>query len=312
MAASLRSASVRSADSLRQPDGTRMTDDMIASEVECLWEARATLGEGLVFDAHEQRLWFVDIKRPRLFGFGLADGERRVMPLPAQVSAIALPGPAWKAPAANGPAFLSAGALGFAWLVLDGGEPSLLPISHPESHLAGNRFNDGKLAPDGRFYAGTMDDAEQRATGSLYALAPDGAVTRVDQGYRVTNGPAFAPDGRTIYHNDSALRRTYAFDVLTDGRWGPRRVLHAHREDGGYPDGMTVAASGQLYVAMWDGSRIQRLEPDGTPSGFVPVPVRRPTTCVFTSDRTLAFTSASIGLDSPGSQDGGLFHVRFT
>ena len=61
----------------------------------------------------------------------------------------------------------------------------------PESHLPGNRFNDGKTDAAGRFWAGTMDNSEEEATGSLYRLEPDRSWTKVDSGYRVTNGPAF-------------------------------------------------------------------------------------------------------------------------
>ncbi|MEQ1671976.1 MAG: SMP-30/gluconolactonase/LRE family protein, partial [Hyphomicrobium sp.] len=161
------------------------------------------------------------------------------------------------------------------------------------------------------FYAGTMDESETEASGAFYVLDANGKTARLDTGYRVTNGPAFSPDGRVIYHNDSALRRTYAFDLDASGAVSGKRLFHAHDENGGYPDGMTTDGDGNLFVAMWDGRRIQRLDAAGGVTGYIPVPVHRPTTCVFIEPGTLAFTSAAAGLDAPSPLDGGLFCARF-
>lgn len=289
---------------------TAMADVTLASKTECVWRARAVLGEGLVFDQARRRLWFVDIKQPRLMSYELPTGATQTIDLPLSVSSLALPSSKWSAPAIGAPVFLCVCRDGYAWLGVNDGSVDLRLIADPEHEIAGNRFNDGKLGPDDRFYAGTMDDAEARASGSLYALAPDGAVTLLDTEYNVTNGPAFSPDGRTLYHNDSALRRTYAFDLADDGHIGGKRTFHAHDVAGGYPDGMTVDADGNLYIAMWDGARIQRLDRTGKPTGHIPVPVARPTNCVFVDAITLAFTSARIGLSQPGDLDGGLFLAR--
>ena len=62
------------------------------------------------------------------------------------------------------------------------------------------------------------------------------AVTRRllrEDGYVVTNGPAFSRDGRTLYHSDSLQRRILARSVEGDGR-----------ARGGADAGRTVAARG--------------------------------------------------------------------
>ena len=68
-----------------------------------------------------------------------------------------------------------------------------------------------------------MDDHEREASGTLYRLDANLDWTAVDGGYRVTNGPAFSPDGRIMYHNDSALQVTYAFDLDEAGNAVDRR-----------------------------------------------------------------------------------------
>ncbi|MEQ1671347.1 MAG: SMP-30/gluconolactonase/LRE family protein [Hyphomicrobium sp.] len=283
----------------------------LRSTVDCLWPVNAQLGEGLVYQPVGRRLWFIDIKQPRLFCYSLNDAAQRTYPLSTQVSALALPPLGWRPPVTGETVLLCVGALGFAWLAVDGGNVTLHPITDPEADLPGNRFNDGKIGPDGRFYAGTMDDSETEASGAFYVLDANGKTARLDTGYRVTNGPAFSPDGRVIYHNDSALRRTFAFDLDRSGAVSGKRLFHAHDSSGGYPDGMTTDADGNLFVAMWDGHRVQRLDASGCPTGYIPVPVSRPTTCVFIDPGVLAFTSAAIGLKQPMPLDGGLFRVRF-
>lgn len=53
------------------------------------------------------------------------------------------------------------------------------------------------------------------ATGALYRLDPDLRWSRHAAGYRVTNGPAFSPDGCTMYYTDSVRRTVYAFQLET-------------------------------------------------------------------------------------------------
>ena len=93
------------------------------------------------------------------------------------------------------------------------GRPGPCPAGQSRTRSPRNRFNDGKVDRQGRFWAGTMDRAEQEASGALYRLDHDLYLDRIDSGYRVTNGPAFSLDGRLLYHTDSALQRVYAFDL---------------------------------------------------------------------------------------------------
>ena len=98
-----------------------------------------------------------------------------------------------------------------------------------------------------------MDDTEREASGTLYRLDADLGWTAVDGGYEVTNGPAFSPDGRIMYHNDSALQVTYAFDLDEAGKPSTAAIFMPFGPGDGYPDGMTVDAEGCLWIAFWDG-----------------------------------------------------------
>jgi sugar lactone lactonase YvrE len=86
------------------------------------------------------------------------------------------------------------------------------PFAHPEAKRAGNRYNDGKCDPRGRLWIGTMDPGGQPGRGSLLRVDPDGAWERMDTGFTVANGIAFAPDAGTLYFAESAGRTVLAYD----------------------------------------------------------------------------------------------------
>ncbi|MDP9085684.1 MAG: SMP-30/gluconolactonase/LRE family protein, partial [Pseudomonadota bacterium] len=182
--------------------------------------------------------------------------------------------------------------------------------------LPDSRFNDGKVDRHGRFWAGTMDDTEQASIGALYRLGADLHWNKVDDGYGVTNGPAFNRAGDIIYHTDSARRTIYRFALSPDGELGRREIFARFTGAEGYPDGMTVDAEDCLWVAFWDGWAVRRFSPAGEELAAIDMPVQRPTSVAFGGpelDR-LYVTSARIGLDQAAiavqPSAGGLFMLQ--
>jgi sugar lactone lactonase YvrE len=262
----------------------------------------AVLGEGPVWVAAEQALYWVDIKGYKVFRHRPADGALKIWDTPYRVCSLA--------PRAGG-GFIAGTEDGFSRVDLEADR--FAPIVNPEPQRVTNRFNDGKLDRAGRFWAGTMDNDEVAASGALYRLDHDGSAARIDDGYKVTNGPAFSLDGRSMYHNDSARQVTYLFDLDEAGNASNRRVHLQFGEADGYPDGMTVDAEGCLWIAFWDGWCVRRFSPEGECIDRIDVPTARPTSCVFGGSglQTLFISSANIGLSSEerSSQPyaGGLF-----
>lgn len=282
-----------------------------AAEVSCVWPARAVLGEGPCWDRRDNALMWVDIKGERLHALDLANGAQASWTPPARIFSLDVPPPAWTAPAGAARWFIGCTASGFCWIGVSDDGIVEHPIAHPEPGAKENRFNDGKAGPDGRYWAGTMDDGETRPLGALYAFSPDGSYARIDAGYVVSNGPAFSPDGRTLYHTDSAQRVIYAFDLDADGAVSGRRTFCQFSDQDGYPDGMTTDRAGNLWVAMWDGARLQKLSPAGERMGHIAIPAKRPTSCAFANDEQslLYVTSAAIGAPPEDTLAGGLFRV---
>jgi xylono-1,5-lactonase len=268
--------------------------------MDCIADVKAVLGEGPVWVEREAALYWLDIPGKKAFRWSEGEGVRTT-DLAANICSLA--------PRASG-GFIGGGYDGFLEVAADL-TPSL--IADPEPELASNRFNDGKVDRRGRFWAGTMDRTEREASGSLYRLDPDLRWQRIDSGYKVTNGPAFSLDGRTMYHTDSARQIVYAFDLREDGGASNRRVHLQFGAGDGYPDGMTVDAEDCLWIAFWDGWCIRRFSPAGEKLTELRVPAQRPTSCTFGGpdhDR-LFITTASRDLTqqelSTQPSAGGLF-----
>jgi len=267
-------------------------------------DVKALLGEGPIWVAREQALYWLDIKGRRLLR--LDDRGVREWPTPMRVGSIA--------PRAAG-GFVAGTDAGLFTVEIDE-EVRLTAIANPEVQLPDNRFNDGKVDREGRFWAGTMDDTEQAAVGALYRLDPDHRWTKTEEGYGVTNGPAFNRAGSIMYHSDSARRTIYRFGLSPDGELGQREIFARFTGAEGYPDGMTVDAKDCLWVAFWDGWAVRRFSPSGEELAAIDVPVQRPTSVAFggpSLDR-LYVTSARIGLDPTAlavqPSAGGLFMLE--
>jgi xylono-1,5-lactonase len=274
----------------------------VESEPRCVADVHAVLGESPVWVARERALYWVDIKGRKIFRLGEDDGLSE-WPTPIRVGSLA--------PRQSG-GFIGGTDQGIAIIHPD--SERFETVANPEEQVPGNRFNDGKVDRRGRFWAGTMDDAEREASGTLYCFDPELSWTAVDQGYKVTNGPAFNPPGDKMYHNDSARRTTYVFDI-DDGQAKNRRTFLQFGEADGFPDGMTVDSEGCLWICFWDGGCIRRFSPEGDWLETVKMPVQRPTSCAFGGldlDQ-LYVTSASVGLDENSLRmqpnAGGLFMV---
>jgi sugar lactone lactonase YvrE len=267
----------------------------------CIADVHAVLGEGPVWVERERALYWLDIKGRKIFRLD-EQGELTHWPTPMRVGSLA--------PRRSG-GFIGGTDDGIA--IIDPGSARFDIVARPEEQLPNNRFNDGKVDRRGRFWAGTMDDAEKESTGTLYCFDADLRCQAVDTGYKVTNGPAFSPSGDIMYHNDSGRQVTYAFDMDASGKASNRRVFLQFKEGDGYPDGMTVDSEGCLWICFWEGSCVRRFSPGGDWLETIEMPVSRPTSLAFGGrdlDR-LYVSSASIGLDEEALKmqpnAGGLF-----
>ncbi|CAM8664238.1 6-deoxy-6-sulfogluconolactonase [Sphingobium sp. AntQ-1] len=259
-----------------------------------------SLGEGTLWSARDNAVYWVDILAPALNRLSLESGA---------VDRFAMPEPlGWVAEREAG-GFIGGFQSGFAEISLD--PLAVTPFGDPEPHFPGNRMNDGKADAQGHIWCGTMEMAEAHDRGALYRLAPDRSWTVVDSAYRVPNGPAFSPCGTWLYHSDTAKQQMYRFRRTEHGATGREPFIRFGDADG-YPDGMTVDADGHIWVAHWGGSRISRFTPEGRLDRAIALPARQVTNITFAGpnlDRMFV-SSATVGLDDPTEYDGGFFEVE--
>ncbi len=101
-------------------------------------------------------------------------------------------------------------------------------------------------------------------------------------GLTISNGLGWSPDGRTMYLADSGPGVVHAFSF--DGERGliaDGRVLITVAKDVGSPDGLTVDANGDIWIAIFGGRRIQRYTSDGVLQKEYTVPADQCTSCAF-------------------------------
>lgn len=276
---------------------------------ELVWSARAPLGEGPVWVDRENALYWVDVKGCAIHRMSWPDATQQSWQTDRPIGAIQ--------PTTDG-RFIGGFKNGIHLVQLDPESDRIKTelIANPEPEFSDNRFNDGKIGPDGAFWAGTMDDEESQSTGGLYRLSPEGVIAIVDSGYVVTNGPAFSPDGKVLYHTDTFGRIVYAFDLDPSGKADSKRRLVEIPDSDGYPDGMCVDDEGCIWVAHWAGWRLTRFSPEGKPVTSLDMPVSQVTSCVFggVDLKTMFITSAAVGLSASelASQPdaGGLYAVE--
>ncbi len=259
-------------------------------ELQLLHQAHAQLGEGPVWSAEERAVYWVDIEGCRLLRHDTVSLLNQEFAMPSEIGCIA---------ERSGGGLIAGLRSGLFFIDTKSGDLQL--AIELEADQPNNRINDGKCDPCGRFLVGSMDVEQKKASGSLYSIGPDLIPHRLDQDYLITNGPAFSPDGKTLYHNDSAKRLIYAYDYdLDEGAVSRRRVLAEIPEGEGYPDGITVDAEGHLWCAIWGGWRIDRFDTSGRVIQSIPLPVMCPTSLTFGGDdlMTMFITSATTALSA--------------
>lgn len=280
---------------------------MNPSAPEFILDAKAQLGEGPCWEAKSQTLYWVNIHAGEIHAYSPKTNIDQVIIVDEPVGCIA--------PQKSGELILARKS-GFATFELNTGK--VTSLVSPEPHQPGNRFNDGKCDPAGRFIAGTMDNAEKEASGSLYSLSSDGTVKTLLTGIRISNGLAWNPDYHTMYYIDTPTRlvMAYQYDLVTGNISQPREAVHIPAEMG-WPDGMTSDMEGNLWIAMWGGAKITKWDPlSGRLLQAIPLPALNVTSCAFGGEglTDLYITSARKGMSEKQLLQypltGGLFRLQ--
>ena len=275
--------------------------------IETVIPETSLLGEGPVWDFRRKTICWVDILNGLIHEYNPANHLHKNISVHQMIGAIAI--------CKNGH-FIGAMKNGFGFIDRNSGEISM--ISNPEPDLPGNRFNDGKCCPVGRFWAGTMSHTDEPEKGSFYLLDKNLSVTKKIQRVSISNGMAWSLDHSRFYYIDTPTFTVAAYDFdSVNAKIANKRIAFHIPKNEGSPDGMTIDREGMLWIAHWDGWQVTRWNPlSGKKLLSIHFPVARVTSCCFGGEnfQDLYITSAKTGLTSDQLHDqplaGSLFIIR--
>jgi sugar lactone lactonase YvrE len=249
------------------------------------------LGEGPVWDRNTNSILWVDILLGDIHEFNPLTTSHTVFNVHQMVGAVAI---------CSDGNLLAALQSGLSIINRQTGKIST--FSHPESNLPGNRFNDGKCDPKGRFWIGTMAIDELPNAGGVYMLDSDHNISKKIEGTSISNGMAWSADHKTYYYIDTPTMAIVAYDFdKSNGHISNKRMAFTIDERDGYPDGITIDNEGMLWVAHWNGWQVSRWNPfTGKKIFTLSLPVANVTSCTFGGDdlQDLYITTARKGLSA--------------
>jgi sugar lactone lactonase YvrE len=275
-------------------------------QAELVFDAQTTLGEGSFWDERSKLLYWVDIEGRAVHIYDPAANEDTLYPVQGR--------PGTLVPRRQGGIVV---AVEQSVVVLDRVDGKPREICRFDAEPEGNRLNDGKCDPAGRFWVGTMS-ASRDPSGALYCVEPDGGYRSMLTGVTVSNGIVWTADEKTMYYIDTAAECVRAFDYRKDdGAISAERTIVEVSGEMGRPDGMAIDAEGMIWVAMFRGSTVRRFNPtNGALLETVELPASNVTSCAFGGDdlRDLYITTARVGLTDDAARQqplaGGLFCAR--
>lgn len=237
-------------------------------EIEVVGTRQSQWGEGPLW--WNDALYYVDIERHEVCRFSPETGEETSWNVGQRVGFIV--------PRKDG-GFIIGGDHGLFFFDEETGKT--IAINDPEADMPNNRFNDGKCAPDGHLFAGTISLVKETGAAKLYRLCPDLLVSEAFLDVTNSNGLAWAEDGKTLYYIDTPRKEVLAFDY-DDGILRNERVVVSTKHHEASPDGMTIDAEGNLWIAFCHGSCVARFDPrTGEEIKRIDLPCMETTSCTF-------------------------------
>ena len=262
------------------------TKDM--TEITCIARMAHKVGESAVWDEERGHLLWCDIMEPAIYALDIKSGERKRWGFDDPVGSFGL--------TRSGKLVV---ALGYDVHIFDRDTEGLSHLAKVEANPGTARLNDGKVGPDGAFWVGSMTPPDSPSVAALYRVTADGGVERKVEGLATSNGLAWSPDGRIMYHSDSraAWVDRWDFNAAT-GAISNRQRFRTLSDQEGRPDGAATDSAGNYWSCGVSAGCLNCFAPNGGLLARIPVPVPRPTMPSFGGPdlRTLYITSLSSNL----------------
>jgi len=256
------------------------------SNVELFYQIDAIIGEGAYWDWRTKELLMVDILSGRVIKFSPQGDLIKEYQLGNHVGAVI--------GIEDSDDYLLVEQRGLSVMKPTGAREQLLTLITDDVR----RFNDAKADPTGRLWAGVMGYQENSGDGALYSYQYGGLMHQMIDALSVANGLDWTSDGKTMYFIDSPTRKIGVYDInLATSEIKLRSYIDIPVP--GNPDGMTLDADDNLWVALWGGSCVIQLSPEGKLLRKINLPVTKVASCTFGGKdlTTLFITTASWNID---------------
>ncbi|PPR46719.1 MAG: L-arabinolactonase [Alphaproteobacteria bacterium MarineAlpha5_Bin9] len=257
---------------------------MNQKKVKLLFNSKDILGESPIWVEEHNSLYWIDIKRKLIHKYNIRNKQKKTWCFNQTITCIAH---------IKKNLFIIGSKNGLKIVNLI--NKKITNIFNPEKNLPNNRLNDGKCDNKGRFFVGSMNEINNKKTGSLYLLDNDLKCKKIIGGFIISNGPTFSPDYKKIYFSETRLGKIYVANLNSDGSISNKKLFIKIPISEGKPDGMTTDNKGNIFVAIIYGSKINKYNKNGKKIDTIKLPISCPTSCVFGGKKfdILFITSAS-------------------
>ena len=247
---------------------------------------RHLLGESLVWNANKQTLYWADLLDMKIYAYHQPSEVTKHYQLNETIGSFGL---------AHDNHLIVALRSGIYLFNLD--DESLTHIVTPDGEPnPDNRFNDGKIAPNGDFFVGTMDETFKANIGKLYCIKQNGTAHLVKDNFMVSNGLAWSGDGKKMYHACSRLKKIWVYDFSDTPPFISNEKIFAELSDEiGRPDGGATDIAGNYWSAGVSAGHLNCFDKTGKLIDHIALPMKAPTMPCFGGDdmTTLFITSLS-------------------
>jgi len=251
------------------PTGPHMTPTITAIDAPV-----AALGESPVWCTEEAILYWVDIDGKTIHRHDPATNTHEMRSIDGRPGSIALTSERDRLLVASEHQLLG----------LDWNTGAITPFASLEVPGAGNRLNDGRCDPVGRFVVGSMyaDTTAGRTTGTLHRFHHDRELVTLRTHIGVANGLAFDADRERMYFADTPTERVLVFDYeASTGDLSNQRLFFDYQRYPGKPDGACIDDDGCYWSASVYGWTLLRITPNGDVDCRIELPIQKPSMPCF-------------------------------
>jgi len=253
-----------------------------------LWKIKCKLGEGTLWVKDQNSIFFVDIKKKRIFSLNIKTKKKKIFKVNKEIGFIA-----------HFKKQIFILGLQGEIRIQNLKTKKILKSIIIEPKIKLNRINDGKTDPKGNLWFGTMDNLERKIEkGSLYKLDKNLNLKKIDKNYRITNGPAFI-DQFNFYHTDSGKKIIYKIKINKKNEIIKKNIFKKFTFNEGSPDGMTLDKNNNLWVAHYHGACVSVFDSKAKLIHRIQLPAKNITNCAFggQNNNELFITSATKGMN---------------